>query len=142
MLPTKRWQSWQNGFVLPRHDWQATFPLGSQLLKAQSWGQGEPLLLVPGLAGGLPLMAPLVRQLSQDFQVIFGKNRVAEYSGAFFSGAVGSLLGHPADTMLSCWQNGMKAKVSYWMRGGATRTLSGGILTIIYTFANNLLQGK
>jgi 3-oxoadipate enol-lactonase len=70
MLPTKRWQSWQNGFVLPRHDWQATFPLGSQLLKAQSWGQGEPLLLVPGLAGGLPLMAPLVRQLSQDFQVI------------------------------------------------------------------------
>ena len=70
MHPTDRWQNWQKGFVLPRPEWQTSFPLGNHLLRAQSWGQGEPLLLVPGLAGGLPLMAPLVRELKQDFRVI------------------------------------------------------------------------
>lgn len=70
MQSTNRWRDWQKGFVLPRPTWQKTFPLGNQLVTAQSWGEGDPLLLVPGLAGGLPLMAPLVRQLCQDFQVV------------------------------------------------------------------------
>jgi pimeloyl-ACP methyl ester carboxylesterase len=34
------------------------------------WGDGQPLVLVPGLAGGFELLGPLARLLSRDFQVI------------------------------------------------------------------------
>lgn len=34
------------------------------------WGDGQPLILVPGLAGGFELLGPLARLLAQDFQVI------------------------------------------------------------------------
>jgi pimeloyl-ACP methyl ester carboxylesterase len=34
------------------------------------WGDGAPLVLVPGLAGGFELLGPLARLLARDFQVI------------------------------------------------------------------------
>jgi pimeloyl-ACP methyl ester carboxylesterase len=34
------------------------------------WGEGPPLVLVPGLAGGFELLGPLARRLSRHFQVI------------------------------------------------------------------------
>lgn len=34
------------------------------------WGSGRPVVLVPGLAGGIDLMAPLAESLAQDFRVI------------------------------------------------------------------------
>jgi pimeloyl-ACP methyl ester carboxylesterase len=34
------------------------------------WGSGPPLVLVPGLAGGLHLLTPLAQQLADHFQVI------------------------------------------------------------------------
>jgi 3-oxoadipate enol-lactonase len=34
------------------------------------WGEGPPLVLVPGLAGGMDLLGPLARELARDFQVI------------------------------------------------------------------------
>jgi pimeloyl-ACP methyl ester carboxylesterase len=34
------------------------------------WGEGQPLVLVPGLAGGFELLGPLARRLSRHFQVI------------------------------------------------------------------------
>jgi pimeloyl-ACP methyl ester carboxylesterase len=34
------------------------------------WGEGPPLILVPGLAGGFDLLGPLARLLARDFQVI------------------------------------------------------------------------
>lgn len=34
------------------------------------WGDGPPLVVVPGLAGGMDLMEPLVRALSRSFRVI------------------------------------------------------------------------
>ncbi len=34
------------------------------------WGEGPPLVLVPGLAGGFELLGPLARLLARDFQVI------------------------------------------------------------------------
>jgi pimeloyl-ACP methyl ester carboxylesterase len=34
------------------------------------WGEGPPLVLVPGLAGGMGLVGPLARELARDFQVI------------------------------------------------------------------------
>ncbi|MBI1915274.1 MAG: alpha/beta hydrolase [Planctomycetes bacterium] len=36
----------------------------------KEWGEGQPLLLVPGLAGGFELLGPLARLLAQDFRVI------------------------------------------------------------------------
>jgi len=35
-----------------------------------TWGEGRPLVLVPGLAGGFELLGPLARLLARDFQVI------------------------------------------------------------------------
>jgi pimeloyl-ACP methyl ester carboxylesterase len=34
------------------------------------WGDGPPLVVVPGLAGGLALLGPLVRELAREYQVI------------------------------------------------------------------------
>src|SRR3954454_16007319 len=34
------------------------------------WGEGPPLVLVPGLAGGYELLGPLARMLARDFRVI------------------------------------------------------------------------
>jgi pimeloyl-ACP methyl ester carboxylesterase len=36
----------------------------------KEWGEGPPLVLVPGLAGGYELMGPLARLLARDFRVI------------------------------------------------------------------------
>src|SRR5215831_955977 len=36
----------------------------------REWGEGPPLILVPGLAGGFGLLGPLARILAQDFRVI------------------------------------------------------------------------
>src|SRR5206468_4959689 len=35
-----------------------------------SWGDGPPLVLVPGLAGGYELLGPLARILAEHFRVI------------------------------------------------------------------------
>jgi pimeloyl-ACP methyl ester carboxylesterase len=34
------------------------------------WGEGPPLVVVPGLAGGFPLLGPLARVLAREYQVI------------------------------------------------------------------------
>jgi pimeloyl-ACP methyl ester carboxylesterase len=36
----------------------------------RTWGSGPPLVLIPGLAGGIQLLSPLARQLATHFQVI------------------------------------------------------------------------
>lgn len=36
----------------------------------REWGEGPPLLLLPGLAGGIELIAPLARQLARYFRVV------------------------------------------------------------------------
>jgi pimeloyl-ACP methyl ester carboxylesterase len=36
----------------------------------REWGEGAPLILVPGLAGGFELLGPLARLLAKDFRVI------------------------------------------------------------------------
>ncbi len=36
----------------------------------REWGEGPPLVLVPGLAGGFELLGPLARILARDFRVI------------------------------------------------------------------------
>lgn len=46
-----------------------TLQLGNQRMDVVRMGRGEPLVLVPGLAGGWKLVAPLARRLAQHHQV-------------------------------------------------------------------------
>jgi pimeloyl-ACP methyl ester carboxylesterase len=39
-------------------------------VRYREWGQGPPLVLIPGLAGGFELLGPLARLLSDNFRVI------------------------------------------------------------------------
>src|SRR5262245_34395287 len=43
--------------------------LGSEWVDVVQMGHGEPIVLVPGLAGGWRLLAPLASQLARHYQV-------------------------------------------------------------------------
>lgn len=64
-----RWQAqegWQN-----EPGWEtALVPLSTGLAEVVSIGQGEPIVLVPGLAGGWRLLAPLARRLTRTHRVV------------------------------------------------------------------------
>jgi pimeloyl-ACP methyl ester carboxylesterase len=44
--------------------------LTNYTVEYSEWGDGPPLVLIPGLAGGVGLLGPLVRELSKKFRVI------------------------------------------------------------------------
>ena len=44
--------------------------LSNYSVEYREWGEGPPLLVVPGLAGGFGLLGPLVRELETSFRVI------------------------------------------------------------------------
>ena len=44
--------------------------LSNYSVEYREWGEGPPLLVVPGLAGGFGLLGPLVRELESSFRVI------------------------------------------------------------------------
>jgi len=62
-----------------RHQWllssqddvgtQVQVRLGTEWVDVVQMGQGDPIVLVPGLAGGWKLMAPLASRLAQHYQV-------------------------------------------------------------------------
>src|SRR4051794_1861146 len=43
--------------------------VGGEWVDVVQMGEGDPIVLVPGLAGGWKLMAPLASQLSRHYQV-------------------------------------------------------------------------
>src|SRR5262249_6235339 len=45
-------------------------PLTHYTVEYREWGDGPPLILVPGLAGGFELLGPLARLLARDFRVL------------------------------------------------------------------------
>ena len=45
-------------------------PLTHYTVNYREWGEGSPLILVPGLAGGYELLGPLARLLARHFRVI------------------------------------------------------------------------
>src|SRR5262245_14679997 len=44
--------------------------LSHYTVRFREWGVGPPLILVPGLAGGISLVTPLAKQLAKHFRVI------------------------------------------------------------------------
>lgn len=60
-----------------QEDWQAEMvsgsvliPLATGLAEVVSLGRGEPIVLVPGMAGGWRLLAPLARRLARTHRVV------------------------------------------------------------------------
>ncbi len=63
----------------------------------------------------------------------FGQSNVVDYSAAFTAGALGSLVGHPANTALTRWQSGMTVesfRQSMW--GSARKARAVGCFSVLY----------
>ncbi len=79
--------------------------------------------------------------LGKAMKDIIGDNKFVEYSSAFFSGVIGSFVGHPADTALTLWQRKMKL-VSFrqLMRGAPMRAFATGSFAVFYKLAKQFFN--
>lgn len=72
-----------------------------------------------------------------------GDNKAVEYFSAFVSGAIGSIVGHPADTALTRWQKGMKIEnFRQLMAGAPMKAVAVGGFAMIYKLVKEILQKK
>lgn len=69
MKATKEWVAASGAAYLPAGR-TGTAHLRHYAARYSMWGDGPPLVLIPGLAGGLGLLGPLARRLANDFRVI------------------------------------------------------------------------
>jgi hypothetical protein len=70
----------------------------------------------------------------------FGDHRMIDYAAAFVTGAVGSLVGHPADTALTRWQNGMRVEnFRQLMWGSARKARAIGSFSVLYKLVMDTL---
>jgi pimeloyl-ACP methyl ester carboxylesterase len=70
LLATQQWLSDLGSSFRPVASSAGLVQLQHYTATYQVWGEGQPLVIVPGLAGGLELLGPLARLLSPHFQVI------------------------------------------------------------------------
>lgn len=75
----------------------------------------------------------------------FGDNEAMKYGSSFITGALGSLCGHPANTALTLWQNGLKVENIFQLaRGGPAKAIATGVFSMGFQLAkehlNNLGQ--
>lgn len=76
--------------------------------------------------------------LGESMKTYFGDNKSVEYSSAFASGAIGSVIGHPADTALTIWQKNMKIESArQLMRGASIKAATVGSFSICYKLAKD-----
>jgi len=70
----------------------------------------------------------------------FGDNKAVEYSAAFASGAMGSLVGHPANTALTRWQAGLKVTSARQLMWGSMRKARAvGAFSVLYRLGKEVL---
>lgn len=111
-------------------------PLDS--LRSLTFPQGAAITVREGAFFGGLTMAESVSDLAKRR---FGKTKTVEYVSAFASGLIGTFLGHPADTALTRWQQGMTADLFRTaFRGAPTRTLAGGLFSVAYKFVKDKLS--
>ena len=68
-ISAKRRAQWDIQFGVEQGDSRSILTRGGPIEVAR-FGRGEPILLIPGLAGGWRLVAPLARRLARDHEVI------------------------------------------------------------------------
>jgi hypothetical protein len=77
------------------------------------------------------------------FQEKFGQLPLIGVGTTFLTGAFGSLLGHPTDTLLTLWQKNLKHQnFSHLMQGSIPRSLAGGSLFVVYNSIHQLFSIK
>ncbi|ADI37923.1 putative membrane protein [Waddlia chondrophila 2032/99] len=70
----------------------------------------------------------------------FGDHPSVIYGSTFFSAAFGSLISHPADTALTCWQKGIQVNnLSHAMKGGPVKALAVGSFAVAYKITKEAL---
>lgn len=80
-------------------------------------------------------------KLASSMKQRFGNSKAVDYSAAFVAGAMGSLAGHPANTALTRWQNGMPLtsfQQSMW--GAARKARAVGCFSLVYKAGNEFLN--
>jgi hypothetical protein len=78
--------------------------------------------------------------LGEKMRQLIGDNKGVEYASTFASGAIGSVIGHPADTALTMWQEGLKIQsLRQLMRGGSIKAGACGFFTVGYKAVKELL---
>jgi len=94
--------------------------------------------------GGLSIGDKLAEVMKQQF----GDHKVIDYVAAFFSGATGSLFGHPFNTALTRWQNDMTmegfnmAGVKQSMWGALHKARAIGCFSVVYKLGKEILMPK
>lgn len=87
---------------------------------------------VGGISGADKVIVELKKRL--------GDNPLVNEMGAFVAGAFGSLAGHPANTAITRWQEGMKVRPEHLMRGASQKAIGTGIFAVVYNLAKNILN--
>ena len=81
-----KWQgSWAMVGSIPEESRRTEVRIGGELVDVVRLGRGEPLVLVPGLAGSWKLTLPLARRLARRFEVITYGLRGDRYPWSGFS---------------------------------------------------------
>ncbi|MBS3904359.1 MAG: hypothetical protein KGZ39_03430 [Simkania sp.] len=85
----------------------------------------------------LRISDPLGRAMKQ----VGGDNKAVEYGAAFTSGAIGSVIGHPADTALTLWQRNIQIdSFRSLMRGSPVKAVAVGGFAVCYKFIKEKLE--
>lgn len=80
--------------------------------------------------------------VSEFMKVRLGDHKTVIYSAAFVSGVIGSLVGHPADTVLTCLQEGRKILPRHVMRGAIIRGGTIGAFSVFYKIVKDTLTAQ
>lgn len=82
-----------------------------------------------GFLQGVAMSQPLTEYL----EAVMGEGPASRWSASLLSGTLGGIFGHPADTILTCWQRGnAPPSFRYLMRGVAPRTTGIALFTLFY----------
>lgn len=88
---------------------------------------------VAGLAAADTVASPMKQ--------MFGDSKATEYVAAATAGALGSLVGHPGNTALTRWQNGMTVDHFRQLGWGALRKARGNALfAVVYKLGKEVLN--
>lgn len=80
-------------------------------------------------------------QLAFRMKRWLGDDRIVDYIAAYFAGVCGGLAGHPANTALTRWQNGLKIDhASQLMWGAARRARGVGLFSVLYKLGTDILN--